>query len=92
MTAAERFLALGPRDVAESWLHDLEARYSEPHRHYHTRTHIEPMLELLPHPDETVMAAVWFHDAHLRRGSSRSHGLTVSESQGLRTSLLRVFE
>ncbi|MGZ5446167.1 MAG: HD domain-containing protein [Thermoanaerobaculia bacterium] len=63
MTAAERFLALGPREIAERWLRDLETRYSEPHRHYHTRTHIEHMLELLPHADETVVAAVWFHDA-----------------------------
>lgn len=63
MTAAERFLALGRRDVAERWLRDLESRYAEPHRRYHTRTHIEHMLELLPHADETVVAAVWFHDA-----------------------------
>lgn len=63
MNASERFLALGPRDVAERWLRDLEARYSEPHRHYHTLAHVEHMLELLPHADETVVAAVWFHDA-----------------------------
>lgn len=63
MTAAERFLALGPTAGAERWLRDLETRYSEPHRRYHTRTHIEHMLELLPHADETVVAAVWFHDA-----------------------------
>ena len=63
MNARERFLSLGPRDVAEHWLRDLEARYSEPHRHYHTLAHIEHMLELLPHADETTVAAVWFHDA-----------------------------
>ncbi len=63
MNAAERFLALGPRDVAERWLRELEARYAEPHRHYHTLAHIEHMLELLPHADETTVAAVWFHDA-----------------------------
>ncbi|HEV7238021.1 MAG TPA: metal-dependent phosphohydrolase [Thermoanaerobaculia bacterium] len=63
MNAHERFISLGPRDVAERWLRDLEARYSEPHRHYHTLAHIEHMLELLPHADETVVAAVWFHDA-----------------------------
>ena len=63
MNARERFLSLGDRDVAGRWLRDLEARYSEPHRHYHTLAHIEHMLELLPHADETVVAAVWFHDA-----------------------------
>lgn len=63
MKASDRFLFLGPRDVAERWLRDLEARYSEPHRHYHTLAHVEHMLELLPHADETVVAAVWFHDA-----------------------------
>jgi len=63
MTAGDRFLTLGSREPAERWLRDLEARYSEPHRHYHTLAHIEHMLELLPHADETVVAAVWFHDA-----------------------------
>lgn len=63
MNASQRFLALGPANVAEKWLRDLEARYSEPHRHYHTLAHVEHMLELLPHADETVVAAVWFHDA-----------------------------
>lgn len=63
MNARDRFLALGPANVAEKWLRDLEARYSEPHRHYHTLAHVEHMLELLPHADETVVAAVWFHDA-----------------------------
>jgi len=63
MTAGDRFLALGSREPAERWMRDLEARYSEPHRHYHTLAHIEHMLELLPHADETVVAAVWFHDA-----------------------------
>ncbi len=63
MNAHERFLALGPRELVEPWLRDLEARYSEPHRHYHTLRHVEHLLELLPHADETVVAAVWFHDA-----------------------------
>lgn len=50
-------------DVAERWWRELETRYSEPHRHYHTLRHIEEMLDLLPHADETVLMAVWFHDA-----------------------------
>lgn len=63
MNARHRFLRLGPRPAAERWLRDLEARYSEPHRHYHTLAHVDHMLELLPHADETGVAAVWFHDA-----------------------------
>jgi predicted metal-dependent HD superfamily phosphohydrolase len=50
-------------DAAERWWRELETRYSEPHRHYHTLRHIEEMLDLLPHADETVVMAVWFHDA-----------------------------
>lgn len=50
-------------DAAERWWRELETRYSEPHRHYHTLRHIEEMLDLLPHADETVRMAVWFHDA-----------------------------
>ena len=64
----DRFLAPALRhgaaaDVAERWWRELETRYSEPHRHYHTLRHIEEMLDLLPHADETVLMAVWFHDA-----------------------------
>ena len=50
-------------DAAERWWSVLATRYSEPHRHYHTLAHVEHLLELLPHADETVIAAVWFHDA-----------------------------
>jgi predicted metal-dependent HD superfamily phosphohydrolase len=49
--------------AAERWWREVAARYSEPHRRYHTLRHIEEMLDLLPHADETVLAAVWFHDA-----------------------------
>lgn len=48
---------------------DIEARYSEPHRYYHTLQHLsecfEKVAELLPlseHPVE-VLLALWFHDA-----------------------------
>ncbi|HYR27246.1 MAG TPA: metal-dependent phosphohydrolase [Thermoanaerobaculia bacterium] len=50
-------------ETADRWWRELEAHYSEPHRHYHTLRHIEEMLDLLPHADETVLMAVWFHDA-----------------------------
>jgi predicted metal-dependent HD superfamily phosphohydrolase len=49
--------------AAGRWWNDVAARYAEGHRHYHTLRHIEEMLDLLPHADETVLAAVWFHDA-----------------------------
>jgi Uncharacterized protein conserved in bacteria len=69
MNLRERFLdfaraaGAAPSEVAERWWRVVELRYSEPHRHYHTLAHIEHLLELLPHADETVLAAVWFHDA-----------------------------
>jgi predicted metal-dependent HD superfamily phosphohydrolase len=67
MNLRERFLAFAgsrgaPAAVAERWWRELESRYSEPHRHYHTLTHVEHLLELLPHAGETVLAAIWFHD------------------------------
>ena len=66
MNLRERFLEFArsaPAEVAERWWRVVETRYSEEHRHYHTLAHIEHLLELLPHADETVLAAVWFHDA-----------------------------
>jgi predicted metal-dependent HD superfamily phosphohydrolase len=67
MNTRDRFLAFArrhgaPDAVAERWWREVEARYSEPHRHYHTLTHIEHLLDLLPHADETVLGAIWFHD------------------------------
>lgn len=50
-------------ETASRWWRELESRYGEPHRHYHTLVHIGEMLALLPHANETVLAAVWFHDA-----------------------------
>ena len=49
---------------------ELEAAYAQPHRRYHTRTHIEQCLALLDKvPDLTerehriLTYAVWWHDA-----------------------------
>src|SRR4029453_2250719 len=48
---------------------DVLLRYSEPHRHYHTRQHptecfekVEDIILLAEHPAE-VRIGVWFHDA-----------------------------
>ena len=47
----------------------LNARYSQSHRHYHTRVHVEQVLqsidELSPQPSDrlALTLAVWFHDA-----------------------------
>lgn len=56
-----------PGDAA--LLQALVARYSEPHRHYHTLQHLDACLRHLPdlralatHPDEVALA-LWFHDA-----------------------------
>lgn len=49
---------------------DLIARYGEPHRRYHTMTHIEDCLvqveastDLTAHQRDLLTDAVWFHDA-----------------------------
>ncbi|KNH15935.1 hypothetical protein ACU18_15540 [Arthrobacter sp. ZBG10] len=48
---------------------DLLDRWSEPHRHYHGRTHLLSILEALDLLNEpaavprTVLLAAWFHDA-----------------------------
>nr|QQZ48661.1 hypothetical protein JKL49_14175 [Phenylobacterium glaciei] len=49
---------------------DLEAAYAQPHRRYHTRTHIEQCLALLDQvPDlmdserQVLTYAIWWHDA-----------------------------
>ena len=49
---------------------ELEAAYAEPHRRYHTRTHIEQCLALLDQVPELMDSerqvltyAIWWHDA-----------------------------
>ncbi len=82
MNTRDRFLVFArrhgaPDAVAERWWREVEARYSEPQRHYHTLTHIEHLLDLLPHADETVLGAIWFHDVIYDGASNeeRSAGL-----------------
>ncbi|WP_154606249.1 DUF4031 domain-containing protein [Arthrobacter sp. AQ5-05] len=47
---------------------ELLRRWNEPHRHYHSGTHLLAMLEALDRltegdPPRTVLMAAWFHDA-----------------------------
>ncbi len=59
------------QDVADSIRIELDIRYSEQHRYYHTWSHIRMCLDLLdwyaasaPVSDfRAVEAAIWFHDA-----------------------------
>lgn len=60
---------IGARTDGQGTYEQLLARYSEPHRHYHTLQHLGECLAMfdsvrgLPeHPDE-VELALWFHDA-----------------------------
>ena len=75
MTDAAHWLGawreLGVPDSPElNRLHrDVLLRYSEPHRHYHTRQHlaecfekVEDIISLAGHPGE-VLVGLWFHDA-----------------------------
>lgn len=68
--------------MAERWWRELASRYGEEHRHYHTLRHLEEMLDLLPHADETVLAAVWFHDA-VYGGSSNEEQSAILARQAL---------
>ncbi|MEU5882051.1 metal-dependent phosphohydrolase [Spirillospora sp. NPDC047279] len=68
MDLADRWIALaGPqtRHIGA----ELDARYAEPHRRYHTRAHLTAVLDLVDElaghaadPDAVRLAA-WFHDA-----------------------------
>lgn len=66
---AHALVALGADRVPESLAPDLVARWSEPHRHYHTLDHLEACLAsldahqgLATNPT-VVEIALWFHDA-----------------------------
>jgi len=60
---------LGARTDGTKLYEELQSRYSEPHRKYHTLQHLSECIawfgtvsELAEHPAE-VEAALWFHDA-----------------------------
>lgn len=54
-------------EVGERWLADLTARHAEPHRHYHSVSHIVDLLvriAALPFADRSAaVAAAFWHDA-----------------------------
>ncbi|KAF8919887.1 hypothetical protein CPB85DRAFT_1275836 [Mucidula mucida] len=58
----------GPPSYAKDWFFQLQARYGEPHRHYHTIDHLTSMLECLNShlsdiaDPQTVRLAIYFHD------------------------------
>jgi predicted metal-dependent HD superfamily phosphohydrolase len=60
---------LGGVHASEPWQADLLDRWSEPHRHYHTRDHLAAVLSIvdayadLASDAEAVRLAAWFHDA-----------------------------
>ena len=53
-----------PRDTVEAVYADLVARYSEPHRHYHTLEHVADVLALADELGASVEVefAAWLHD------------------------------
>jgi predicted metal-dependent HD superfamily phosphohydrolase len=77
---------------------ELEARYAEPHRHYHTRRHIEQCLQFLDLvPDltdgerRTLTWAIWWHDAvydpHAADNEVQSAALAKQELKALGATL-----
>lgn len=69
---------------------ELLARWSEKHRHYHSRTHLLGILEALqtlePNPPRSVLLAAWYHDAVYRgvagQDEADSANLAVSQLSG----------
>lgn len=81
---SEAFLELATRHgasggTAQAWWREVESRYSEPHRRYHTIEHIRELLALLPETGEETLAAVWFHDLiYDRRGANEERSADVA--------------
>jgi predicted metal-dependent HD superfamily phosphohydrolase len=69
MSAMQRVGVMNPAGVADEIAEELETRYAEPHRSYHTMDHIESCLAWLDwaygqaHRPAEVELALWFHDA-----------------------------
>jgi predicted metal-dependent HD superfamily phosphohydrolase len=68
MDLVDRWVDLAGADTRHIGV-DLDARYGEEHRRYHTRAHLIAVLDLVddlaPHAADadTVRLAAWFHDA-----------------------------
>src|SRR5688572_31895573 len=77
-TATWRDLGVSVTPAVVSWFDDLMARYSEPHRRYHTTRHLDECFTKLAElrgfaerPAE-VEVALWFHDAIYEKRSSKN--------------------
>jgi predicted metal-dependent HD superfamily phosphohydrolase len=85
---ASTWQRLSPALPPPALLADLEARYREPQRHYHTLQHLEECFAALdavrPHVADVaaVELALWFHDAvydvHRHDNEARSAGLAAA--------------
>ncbi|WP_018658150.1 HD domain-containing protein [Actinomadura flavalba] len=68
MDLVERWIALAGAQTRHIGV-ELDARYGEPHRRYHTRAHLVAVLDLVDElaahaaDADTVRLAAWFHDA-----------------------------
>ena len=69
------------RDIDDAFAR-LDALYAEPHRHYHTRPHIESVLALLPSPSPALALAAWLHDAVYdpRRGDNEERSAELARA------------
>ncbi|MBI1968799.1 hypothetical protein HYS49_02715 [Candidatus Woesearchaeota archaeon] len=94
-----------PQEEAKQTLQDLQQRYGEPHRHYHTLDHIAHCLKefgtaqhLAKKPD-IVQLALWFHDIVYEPGNPENeiNSAEAARAFGERVGLdaldrLRVYE
>ena len=78
------------RDTHEAVIADVVARYSEPHRHYHTLEHVEEVLAVVDDLGGTrdVEWAAWLHDViydvHAPDSEARSAGYAAEVLAQLR--------
>jgi predicted metal-dependent HD superfamily phosphohydrolase len=83
--------ALGAAPADEALLQDLVARYSEPHRRYHTMQHIRECfgklqeLRALAREPQEIELALWFHDAIY---DTRRHDNEEKSAQWARATVL----
>jgi len=76
---------------------ELLQRWSEPHRHYHSSTHLLAMLEALDRltdsdPPRTVLLAAWFHDAVYKGVAGRDEQESADLAQACLARLLPAAE